>query len=246
MKRIFCPDECITKDHVRITDPAEIHYLRDVLRLKTDAQLTVCTPSGGEFISKVEAFLPDHVLLRVKRITPPERHEDMQLTIACAIPKNVKMDDIIDKMTQLGVKRIIPLMTERVIVKLNDHKKDLRLNRWRAIAKNACQQSQRSSIPELSTITPLIELLNNVKEYDLKLISTLAGNQQKINRVLTNIKHPGKILVLIGPEGDFTQREVEQAREAGCMPVSLGQQVLRVDTAAIAIASFIKFYYLSD
>jgi 16S rRNA (uracil1498-N3)-methyltransferase len=246
MKRIFCPDECITKDHIRIIDPPVIHYLKDVLRIRTDAQLTICNPAGVEFISEVEAVLPDAVLLRIKKTIQPERRQNLHLTIACAIPKNVKMDDIIDKLTQLGVNRVIPLMTERVIVKLNAHKKDLRLNRWRAIAKNACQQSQRSSIPEISTITPFDELLNTVTEYDLKLIPTLSGGQQKISRIVADRQHPVRILVLIGPEGDFTQREVAQAREAGCIPVSLGKQVLRVDTAAIAIAGFIRFYYLSD
>ncbi len=247
MKRILCPDECITKDRIRITDPAVIHYLKDILRLKTAAQLTICNPAGVEFISEVEAILPDQVLLRIKKVMQPERPENIHLTIACAIPKNVRMDDIIDKLTQLGVQRVIPLMTERVIVKLNVHKKELRLNRWRTIAKNACQQSQRSSIPDINTITSLDELLSNVKEYDLKLIPTLAVNQQKITRIFTDFKqHPVRILVLIGPEGDFTQREVAQAKEAGCVPVSLGKQVLRVDTAAIAIAGFIRFYYLSD
>jgi 16S rRNA (uracil1498-N3)-methyltransferase len=246
MKRIFCPDECITKAHVRITDPAEIHYLRDVLRLKTGVLLTVCTPSGREFISEIEAFLPDHVLLRIKKINTPEHHENMHLTIACAIPKNVKMDDIIDKLTQLGVNRIIALVTERVIVRLNDHKKGLRLNRWRAIAKNACQQSQRSSIPDITAITTLSELLTTAADYDLKLIPTLEGERKKITQAFTDFKNPRRILILIGPEGDFTQNEVDQAKEAGCIPVSLGQRVLRVDTAAIAIAGFIRFYYLSD
>ncbi|MFA6217199.1 MAG: RsmE family RNA methyltransferase [Candidatus Omnitrophota bacterium] len=246
MKRIFCPEEYIASGYIRITDPVLIHYLKDVLRLKTDAMLIVCNNTGLEYTCETETILPHQITLKIHSVKNASAAVNTHLTIACAIPKNARMDDIINTLTQLGVDRIIPLLSERVIVKINKQKEALRLKRWRRIAQNACQQSQRSTIPEISAITSFGELLDTSCEFDLKLIPTLEGNRKKAIEIFSDFKHPRQILVLIGPEGDFTEQETNQAKKAGCIPVSLGNLVLRVDTAAIAIAGFIRFYYGSD
>ena len=164
-----------------------------------------------------------------------------QITVACAIPKQVKMDDIIDKLTQLGAARIIPLQTERVIVKLDQSKKLQRFQRWEKIALSAVKQSQRSNFVLISPVTELKDLLSNLQDYDLKLIPTLSSERKTLKNIFNQtIKPLKKIIVLIGPEGDFTEKEIALAKAAGFFPVSLGQQVLRVDTAAIAVVSFIK------
>jgi 16S rRNA (uracil1498-N3)-methyltransferase len=148
------------------------------------------------------------------------------------------MDDIIDKLTQLGAAGIIPLETERVIVKLEDGHSS-RLERWRKIARSAAEQSQRNTLPEISPVMTLSEVLAQSEDYDLKLIPTLTGDCRPLKSVLPSVK-PARILVLIGPEGDFTPSEVEQSLQAGFVPVSLGGTVLRVETAAIAVAAYLQ------
>jgi len=208
------------------------------------------------------------VKLEIKETRPPN-DLDIQITVACAIPKKVKMDEIVDKLTQLGVVCIIPLQTERVIVKLDKQKKLQRLLRWEKIASSAVKQSQRNKFVEIKPVTDFKELIADTQDFDLKLIPTLEGERKSLRNILSSsfiLCHPRasgdlkkmdsrfhgndvmnvhkvvpkSIIVLIGPEGDFTPQEITLAKAAGFLPISLGKQVLRVDTAAIAAVSFIK------
>jgi 16S rRNA (uracil1498-N3)-methyltransferase len=119
-------------------------------------------------------------------------------------------------------------------------KTESRLKRWRKIAQNAARQSQRSSIPLIEPVTRLEDVISGSHDYDLKLIPTLAGERRLIKDAIAEAR-PNNIIVLIGPEGDFTSEEIELAQSEGFIPVSLGDTVLRVATAAVAIASYLKF-----
>ncbi|PIP18804.1 MAG: 16S rRNA methyltransferase [Candidatus Omnitrophica bacterium CG23_combo_of_CG06-09_8_20_14_all_41_10] len=181
--------------------------------------------------------------MRIKsRRIPGELNVKLRLTIACAIPKKSKFDDIVDKLTQLGVYRIIPLKTERVVVKLDKRKEELRSKRWNRIALSASQQSQRNNIPVVEPVQKFKDVLVRSKDFDLKLIPTLAGQRKSLPEVILSLLPMAKILVLIGPEGDFSDGEIKLALENGFIPVTLGDLVLRVDTAAIAVVSFIRLY----
>jgi len=258
----FYVTETIVGDTASIKDPQQIHHLRDVLRLKIGDEITVFDVQGNEFLGIISNMEKKQIVLAVKKQRPASTKK-IAVTIACAIPKKSKMDDIVDKLTQLGVDTIIPLQTERVIVKL-DQREESRLERWRKIALNAAEQCQRSRVLRITPVMTLKEVLEDSGEYDLKLIPTLEAGQtkstedsvsdfeaknkdqkltgwgrKKLKDVLTgyNFSH---ILVLIGPEGDFTTLEIEQAIKAGFTPVSLGNSIMRVETAAIAIAAYIS------
>jgi 16S rRNA (uracil1498-N3)-methyltransferase len=150
------------------------------------------------------------------------------------------MDDIIDQLTQLGVTRIIPMTTERVVVKLDDARKAARLKRWRTIAQNAALQSQRNTLVLIEPVTGISNVISQSHDFDLKLIPNLEGKRKLIKDVLP-VAGPKTIIALIGPEGDFTPGEVALALGAGFIAVSLGDTVLRVATAAVAVAAYIKF-----
>lgn len=173
---------------------------------------------------------------------PEKNRSKPNLTIACAIPKNARFDDIVDKLTQLGVGRIIPLVTERVVVKFDRKKEEARIGRWRKIAELASQQSQRNYIPVIAPVMDFKELLALAGDFDLKLIPTLSGQRKSLREIFSLSVPMSNILVLIGPEGDFSGEEVAAAKKSGFIPITLGPLVLRVDTAAIAIASFLRFY----
>ncbi len=222
-----------------ISDAGQLHHLKNVLRLKVGNDIIVCDREGNEYSGTITAMERKRALIKVADLKSTRRSE-MKLTIACAIPKGNSMDDIIDQLIQLGVERIIPMETERVVVKLNEAKKEARLTRWRKIAQNAAGQSQRKSIPIIEAVNGVIDVINRSQGFDLKLIPHLEGERKPLKDVLA--KSGGKsIIVLIGPEGDFTPVEVGLALKVGFIPVSLGNTVLRVATAAVAVASYIKF-----
>lgn len=227
----------ITGDSITVTDAAQVHHIKDVLRSKIGDEVAVFDGSGSEYICSIEKLSPTQAVLVIKSKRLAAR-PPVKITIACAIPKKTSMDDIIDSLTQLGIDRIIPVETERVIVKLDETKKSARLERWRKIARSAAEQSHRSSLPQVDPVSPFETVISGSGDFDLKLIPTLPASRP-IGEIITQSK-PRSIIVLIGPEGDFTPQEVESALKAGFVPVSLGGTVLRVATAAIAVASYIR------
>jgi len=223
-------------------DEEQVHHLKNVLRLKAQEPVAVFDEAGNEYNCSI-LKIGENITLRIKsRRIPGELNVKLRLTIACAIPKKSKFDDIVDKLTQLGVYRIIPLKTERVVVKLDKRKEELRSKRWNRIALSASQQSQRNNIPVVEPVQKFKDVLVRSKDFDLKLIPTLAGQRKSLPEVILSLLPMAKILVLIGPEGDFSDGEIKLALENGFIPVTLGDLVLRVDTAAIAVVSFIRLY----
>ena len=239
MNRFFIDNIKFSDNYIILNDPAQLHHLRDVLRIKPSEKVAVFDNSGNEYlVLVVEVGTLSAKLELIER----KIHDDpgIKITVACAIPKHAKMDDIIDKLTQLGVECIIPLETERVIVKLNKQKKLERLVRWKKIALSAAKQSQRNKLPVVKPICGLKDAILNADDFDLKLIPTLEDNRKTLKVIFANAVKINRVMVLIGPEGDFTPSEVALAKDSGFLPTSLGKQVLRVDTAAIAVVSFIK------
>jgi len=240
MNRFFIEKINAADKFIILNDAAQLHHLRDVLRIRPKENIAVFDRLSNEYVAVVQEIDSSRAKLEIKEKRPPN-DLDIQITVACAIPKKVKMDEIIDKLTQLGVACIIPLQTERVIVKLDKQKKLQRFQRWEKIALSAVKQSQRSKFVVIKPITDFKELIVNAQGFDLKLIPTLEAERKTLKNIFNQTaKQFKKIIVLIGPEGDFTPQEITLAKEAGFLPVSLGQQVLRVDTAAIAAVSFIK------
>jgi 16S rRNA (uracil1498-N3)-methyltransferase len=237
MHRFYVPQK-ITGDTTSISDVEQLHHLRNVLRLRISDEISVLDATGDEYLCTITGLEKHRAVMAVKirKTTSPGRYK---LAVACAIPKNSRMDDIIDKLTQLGVDTVFPLETERSILKL-DEKKKVRVERWGKIARNAAEQSRRNVLPVIHDVTSLKDILDQFNNYDLKLIATLTGERKTLKDILIDAK-PDRILVLIGPEGDFTPEEVERALSTGFTPISLGNTVLRVETAAIAVASYIKF-----
>jgi len=239
MLRIFCPAKNISADTITIDDRDQVHHIRDVLRVNIKDKATVFDERGNEYDCAIEEISGKLVLSVKKMRAQSRKYQTLRITVACALAKKYKIDEIIDSLTQLGVEKIIPLETERVIVKFHKDKEISRLARWKKIALNAAQQCQRNTLVVVEPITNIKKLLGEIQDYDLKLIPTLIGKRKTLKEVFVHTR-PRNILILIGPEGDFTPSEVNLAKKCGCIPVSLGDLVLRVDTAAIAAVSYIR------
>ncbi len=209
MQNFFCCSDDITKDGIEFTDPAKTHHIKDVLRLRKGDEVLISDDKGDQYYAIVDLITDEAVKFKIKG-KKRETLKKLSLTVACAIPKKAGFDDIIDKLTQLGVDKIVPLMTERVIVKLDQQKLGQRLIRWRKIALSASQQSQRNVIPVIEKVTDIKDFLLNCGMFDLKLIPTLSGERKFLRDVLSG-SNPKNIVVLIGPEGDFSPQEVVSA-----------------------------------
>ncbi len=253
MHRISCYTSDILVDKIVICDQEQLHHLKNVLRFKKGEKVMAFDEKGNLYACVI-AEIKDKISLDIVNEVFAEKRSGIKLTLACAIPKKSRFDDIVDKLVQLGVHRIIPLKTERVIVKLDKHKVALRLERWKKIILSASKQSQRNDLAVIDSVKSLKEVIAGCAEFDLKLIPHLEGKRRSLKDVLDKFFKDGvmlnghknriahNIIVLIGPEGDFSAQEVNSAKAAGFIPVTLGDLVLRVDNAATAVASFIRFY----
>jgi 16S rRNA (uracil1498-N3)-methyltransferase len=201
--------------------------------------VVVFDDQGNEYIAQIEKLSTQKVALKIKERQKFIPTKKTRITVACAIPKKSKMDDIIDKLTQLGVARFVPLETERVVVRLNKNKKEARLLRWQKIALSASCQSQRNSFTVIEPVKDVRDVIKNSAGYDLKLIPTLSAVGRKTLKEVLEDKQPKNVIILIGPEGDFADAEIKLAQENGFIPVTLGDTVLRVDTASVIVASYI-------
>lgn len=242
MQRLFSKSDSLSADKIIISDKRQVHHIKDVLRFRTGDAIEVFDEKGSVYRGFIERASGEGVIIKINsRQKPDFEDKDIAITVACALPKNSKMDDIVDKLTQLGVERVIPMQTQRVIVRLDSYKENLRLQRWRKIALSAAEQCQGSKLPVIEPVRKMEEVLSGAHNYGLKLIPALIGERKQLKTILNSSK-PSNIILLIGPEGDFTKKEVDLAVRAGFIPVTLGNRVLRVETAAVAAVSFIRLY----
>jgi 16S rRNA (uracil1498-N3)-methyltransferase len=233
----FRVQEISDGDLIVLQDAEQVHHVKDVLRLAKGDEIIVFDDAGQESLCAIDHFHEKTVTLSIKerkRISSAAA----RLTIACALPKR-GMDEIIDKLTQLGVDTIIPMQTSRVVIQLDKQGDRIKLARWQRVAQSAAEQSQRSRMPEITGVTPIEEIIADSIKFDLKLIPHLSGQRRTIAEVVGGTRAKD-IIALIGPEGDFSPDEIDMATAAGFIPASLGAQVLRVDTAAIAVAAYVK------
>ena len=240
MVRLYCPKESIHGDRIVINERKQIHYLCEVLRLKLNDDIFVFNGQGNEYHCQIQRLSKRAVELLVKEEIKIKFQWKTNLAIACALPKQrSRFDDLVDKLSQLGVDKIIPMITERVIVNWDSNQKQRHHQRWCKIAEQACVQSGRNILPSIEPIKEINQIFTYAEYYDLRLIPTLIEKKQNLRFTFSTLL-PKSVLVLIGPEGDFTRRELAQAKKAGFIPVCLGQLVMRVDTAAISIAAFVR------
>lgn len=241
MNRVYCLSSCKKNDTIEITDKEQLHHLH-VLRVEPGEKLAAFDEQGNEYRAELFSLSRSKAVLAVKEALAPKKSGSPFLTIACAIPKKSHIDDIIDKLTQVGADRIIPMVTERVIVRMDKADAALRQKRWEKIALNASLQSQRSTVPAISAAQDIGSVIAGSSGFGMKLIATLAGERKTLKQLLRD-KKPSSILALIGPEGDFSDGETRSASLAGFVPVAFGANVLRVETAAVYIASAIAYEY---
>ena len=212
---------------------SDYHHIKNVMRQNINDKIEVVF-DNITYICIIEKL--DPVSLAIVDTFKEDKEMQTEVTIALSLVNEQKMDLILQKLTELGVSRIIPVKTERSIVKLDDKKTIKKIARWQMICKEASEQSKRTKVPIVSDVMSLSELLTVPNE--LKLICSLSKETKPLNNYLKkNIK---EVLFVIGPEGGFTDKE-EQLLLKDFKPVTLGKRVMRVETAAIYVTSIINY-----
>lgn len=238
--RIYCPGANIIRDRIIILDPGQIHHLSSVKRLKKGDRVVVFDGESQEYECVIDDIAKDKAELSVVRARKAISVK-LDLTLACALPKKVKMDYIIEKTVELGVDRIIPIKTERTIVEYSPEKAKEKLKRWQAIAIEASKQCGRIKLPEIEPISEFSKVVSQVKNYELAVIPHLGPGNKSLKEIYCDSKL-SSVIIFIGPEGDFSPREIKSAKENGCIGASLGDLVLKVDTAAISVVAFSRLF----
>ncbi len=240
MYRFYCPNADFSKSSVVIDDPHEIHHIKDVLRLKKGSLIQIFNAKSQQADAVVEQINEAAIQVLVKTVKHNEETQ-AKIILACALPKKGKFEFIIEKCTELGVDEIIPLKTKRTEVVFKEDKIRPKLIRFEAVAVNAAKQSQRPKVPRIYPMTSLLQVLQTLDPGGVHLFPSLHHHPKHMSDVLLKAGKQKSVTIFIGPEGDFTPDEVELAVKYGCVPVSLGDTVLKVETAAIAAVALVKF-----
>ncbi|MDD4036667.1 MAG: RsmE family RNA methyltransferase [Bacilli bacterium] len=216
----------------------DYHHIVNVMRLKINDKIEVVY-NNIVYLSLIEKIENNIVYASMIDIIESNSELSIDVTIAQALVKEDKFNYILQKGTELGVKSFIPVAMERSIVKLDQNKALNKLNRWQKICKEASEQSKRIIISQVKAIKSINDLTK--LDYDYKILCSVNEEVRTIKKVLQDIKINSKIIVVIGPEGGLTHLEEKKLIDNGYIRVSLGNRVLRTETASLFIMSLINY-----
>jgi 16S rRNA (uracil1498-N3)-methyltransferase len=244
-------DAPVTAGKRLVVDGSAANHITRVLRLRSGDALTVFDGSGGEFGARIEEFRKDSVVVTVEEHRPLDRESPLSLTLAQGISRGERMDWVIQKATEIGTSRIVPLFTKRSMVRLDEKQAERKLQHWRAIAIAACEQSGRNKLPELASPIDFFDVLPADSPGATRILLSPTGDLRiedlpDVGRDVDPGVRPvmsNRVTVLIGPEGGLDDVEQEAALAAGFKAVRLGPRVLRTETAAIAALTIIQHHF---
>jgi len=239
MPRFYVPYPKIEKGKLKV-EGQSVKHIRNVLRLRKGDEITVFDGSGKEYEGTIVGETPSFVIMAIQEIFPSKTESPLEITLAQSLLKGEKMDYLIQKATELGVKEIFPFFSARSIPLLEGSKRSARLRRWVKIAIEASKQCGRGVVPVIQPIQEYSGLLLSASQESLRLI-LWEREGARLREVLTNFKAKTKVFFMVGPEGGFSQEEVENAKQAGFLPISLGERILRSETVSLSLLSIFQY-----
>ncbi|KNY26791.1 16S rRNA (uracil(1498)-N(3))-methyltransferase [Pseudobacteroides cellulosolvens] len=244
MPRFFVKDEEIQNENITISGE-DFNHIKNVLRLRQGDSLVISDGNCTDYDVVIDSYESSYVVTRIVGKYKNNNESDIDITLFQGIPKSDKMDMIIQKSVEMGVKRIVPVLTERTVVKINSEKDSKnKITRWQRIAQEASKQCNRGIMPTVENPVTFYEAVAKLKRADLSLIPYEKESGNKLKSVIKG-NDAKTISVMIGPEGGFSNSEVDLAVENGFVPVTLGPRILRTETAGLSVLSIIM-YELGD
>ncbi len=234
MSQRFFSTDPLDQDQVRLRDQ-EAHHLLHVMRCSVGDEVTVFDGSGVECLCRIEELGRSEVVLAVLSREEVDRELPIRITLAVTLPKGDRQKWLVEKAVELGVARLIPLTTERSVAQPVSKA----LDRLRRSVIEAAKQCGRNRLLEISSPVKCEQLLADVEESTIALIAhpRLGERAMSVREIATQLKAGSEVVVALGPEGGFSDEEVAAACEAGWKPLDLGTRILRIETAALAIAA---------
>ncbi|MGA8943123.1 MAG: 16S rRNA (uracil(1498)-N(3))-methyltransferase [Thermoactinomyces sp.] len=238
MQRYFISADAITDTHVCLTGD-EVHHIKNVMRNRPNDRLLVCCGDGYDYVCVIEKINSRQIDCRVVDKFPSQGEPQTRITIAQSLVKGDKFEWIVQKGTEIGASSFQPFQSARSIVKINAQKEKKKRDRWQRIAKEAAEQSHRGKVPAVMPVLSWSALLDEMEKYPLALIAYEKGGAP-LNQVVSEFREEA-ILLVVGPEGGFTEEEIHEARARGAVPVTLGPRILRAETAPLVALSCLLF-----
>lgn len=245
MPKFFIKTNQINDNEIKIIGE-DVKHIAQVLRAKIGEELILCNVDNNtNYITAISEIHQEYIICHIEETLNSIAESKVEVTIFQGLPKADKMEYIIQKNIELGVKQIIPVTMSRCVVKLDEKTASKKVERWQKIAEASAKQSGREVIPQIYMPINITDLCKKIKEYDLVLLAyeneknvTLKDELKKLN-----VENETKIGVIIGPEGGLDIKEVEMLINAGAKVITLGNRILRTETASIAIMSNIIYEY---
>ena len=239
MARFYVPQPHVENGVLRVEGP-EARHIRNVLRLKTGDPVTIFDGSAKEYDGSIVELGSSFVLVRVKKTSSPQRDSPLEITLAQSLLKGEKMDYVIQKATELGIKRMVPFFSSRSVPLLEKPKRLERQRRWERIAVEASKQCGRATLPEIKSLLDYDEMLCLAPEDALRFI-LWEREGVTLKHVLKRPPEKEKVFFIVGPEGGLSEQEVEESKRAGFVAVSLGKRIVRAETASLCLLSILQY-----
>jgi 16S rRNA (uracil1498-N3)-methyltransferase len=236
----FIQSKSIQNDRITLTGELA-HHLRNVLRCRAGEIVLLVDEDRVRYQAELNQVSEKQIIAKILQRERPEPRPTHAVTLAQAVLKGDRMDWAIQKASELGVNVIIPVVTERTVARPKAERSEHQRDRWQKIAKEASQQCGRVDFSDVKPVVSLDDLLKNPPEASLKLVPWEQEQARSLKAALHNLKEEKSVAVLIGPEGGFSPREIEKAREAGWTSVSLGPRILRAETAGMAVLAILEY-----
>ena len=236
MHRFYIPPADWNPDSL-VLSPEESHHALDVLRLAIGQRVVVFNGQGTEVTAEIASTDKTGVRLKTQQSARTPKLK-CAITLGQAIPKGKNMDLIVQKATELGAAVIAPLLSERTVVQVDPEDSEKKCAKWQEIVIEAAKQCGQNWLPEIAKPLAPKSFFEQGTRYDLMLVASLQPDARGLKSVLAEVeketgKLPASVLILVGPEGDFTPAEMALAKSHGCRPITLGPIVLRTETASL-------------
>ena len=241
MQHFFVIPEQVGETEIYVTGQ-DVNHMKNVLRMKIGEQVEVSDGNNKKYLCEVSAYEEEQAVLRILEIREADTELKSRLYLFQGLPKNDKMELIVQKAVELGAFEVIPVSMKRCVVKLDAKKAAKKVERWNSISESAAKQAGRSIIPKVSDVVSYREALERAEQLDVVLVPyELEEGMAETKKLLHQIQPGQSVGIFIGPEGGFEREEVEQAIEAGAHPVTLGRRILRTETAGFTMLSILMF-----
>ena len=230
MAKFFVDKESVNDDNIIITG-SDVSHIKKVLRMREGDSLTISDKAGMDYECEITSIGQDEVVCAILSKKACETEPEVFVTLYQCIPKSGKMDSIIQKAVELGVGRIVPVLSKRCVAKAE------KTERWQKISSEAVKQCKRGVIPEVAPAMTFAEAVKEFCQNEVALFPYEEAKDGAIN-VQKGVKTVG---IMIGPEGGFDKTEVEMAEKLGAKIVTLGKRILRTETAGSTVLSIVMF-----